>query len=410
MLTKTREKNSEKNDLETNHFFSIPENIRKDINNKWFFLYEWIWTQDVKLSIERDFLKSINTFWVPLVLLFIIPGAISYFIWWTFFLLYSFWFLWIINIVFVIFLILISINRSLILGKNAYILLTTTHISIDWKIEKLKNFNIKDNSKIKQISTLFEEELFMPSNIEKTKKWFLKQVLGQIWKWFGFILKMWKWKSREWWQLMIILLFLYIAYIISLGIIYIFWIFLIWIFWIFITIINKQILLISGHQISNINNKFRKIDYFSKVLTHEKNNLSKSLTEVINNDWKDNLLTKINSWIWEINKIANVSIDTSIELKKDIKKSKYNEMFDFSIYNSWLKKQIHDPLTEIKNLLFRNLSLLNKTKNDIILQIEKTKEVSLRNPLELSKKRIESQINVLSENIWYLNKYLQKLS
>ena len=130
MLTKTREKNSEKNDLETNHFFSIPENIRKDINNKWFFLYEWIWTQDVKLSIERDFLKSINTFWVPLVLLFIIPGAISYFIWWTFFLLYSFWFLWIINIVFVIFLILISINRSLILGKNAYILLTTTHISI----------------------------------------------------------------------------------------------------------------------------------------------------------------------------------------------------------------------------------------------------------------------------------------
>jgi hypothetical protein len=34
MLTKTKTINEEKNDLVTNHSFSIPENIKKDINEK----------------------------------------------------------------------------------------------------------------------------------------------------------------------------------------------------------------------------------------------------------------------------------------------------------------------------------------------------------------------------------------
>jgi hypothetical protein len=34
MLTKVKENNLEKNDLKTNHFFSIPENIKADINEK----------------------------------------------------------------------------------------------------------------------------------------------------------------------------------------------------------------------------------------------------------------------------------------------------------------------------------------------------------------------------------------
>jgi hypothetical protein len=34
MLTKTRKINENKNDLETNHFISIPENISKEIDNK----------------------------------------------------------------------------------------------------------------------------------------------------------------------------------------------------------------------------------------------------------------------------------------------------------------------------------------------------------------------------------------
>ena len=76
MLTKTKTIVEKWNDLETNHSFSIPENIQKDINEKWFYLYNWIWEQDVKQSIERDFLKLIEKLWTFFSLTLIIPSVI----------------------------------------------------------------------------------------------------------------------------------------------------------------------------------------------------------------------------------------------------------------------------------------------------------------------------------------------
>lgn len=61
MSTKT-ETIKQNNDLDANHYFVIPKNIQKDIQNKGFYLYEWIGEQDVKQSIERDFLKMIKKF------------------------------------------------------------------------------------------------------------------------------------------------------------------------------------------------------------------------------------------------------------------------------------------------------------------------------------------------------------
>jgi hypothetical protein len=98
----------------------------------------------------------------------------------------------------------------------------------------------------------------------------------------------------------------------------------------------------------------------------------------MNNDWKDSLLTKINSKIEKINNHASLSIDTSIELKKDIKKSKYKTMFNFSIYNSWIKKQIQTPLQQILELLNKNLSILKENKIKIEHQIKNTKTQSLQ--------------------------------
>jgi hypothetical protein len=61
-----------------------------------------------------------------------------------------------------------------------------------------------------------------------------------------------------------------------------------------------------------------------------------------------------------------------VELKQDIENSEYKEMFDFSIYNSWIKKQITIPLEQIKTLLEKNLKVLNNQKQEIqdLLKIE----------------------------------------
>jgi len=397
------------NDLETNHSFSIPKKIQEDINEKWFHLYNWIWEKDVKISIERDFLKYISKFWAFISIILILPSIILLYIKSPIFYIYFFWWVWIINFIFLTFLIILSIKRSSILRKNSNILVTDSSVSINWKIKKLKNWKIISNENLNNIWDLFEEKLFENSNIEKTKKWFLKQVTDQLTKWFWLIMKMWRWWDRDSWKAVLLLLVLYSIYAFSLWIVYFFWILFIWLFWIFLSFINKLLLLKTGHVITNINDKFEKIDYNSKNLIIEKNNLSKLLTDAINNDWKDSLLTKINKWIQEINNHASNSVDTSITLKKDIKESKYKEMFNFSIYNSWIKKQIFIPLQQITELLEKNLNILKNTKEKIERQINSTTDQSLQWPLVANKKRIEMRISDIEKHMKKIWVYMWKL-
>ncbi len=410
MLTKTKTYTEEKNDLEINHSFSVPKNIKNTVNERWFYLYEWIWANDVKASIQRDFLKYIKKFWVILAVILIIPSAILFFsgntiLFFTFFL----WFLLIINLLFILILWILAINRSSILRKNAYVLLTDSCISINWKIEKLNNYKINDDNQIQNISQLFEEELFKESNIEKTKKWFLKQVMQNIWEWYSFIFKIWKWNNKNSWQIILLLLGLYTVYALSLWIIYFVWIIFVWFFWNILTAINKKILLIKGHKITSINKHFEDIDIYSKKLVIEKDTLWAKLIEAMKNDWKDWLLTQINYWLESINKYADNSIKINLKLKKEINSSEYKEMFNFSIYNSWIKKQILTPLEQIFELLNKNLEILKQNKVNIEKQINEISEDSLKAPLIASKKRIEMKIEEIEKHKDKISIYIEKL-
>ena len=51
-----------RNNAESRNFISIPENIQTIISQRWFYLYEWIGSQDVKESIERDFLEMLTKY------------------------------------------------------------------------------------------------------------------------------------------------------------------------------------------------------------------------------------------------------------------------------------------------------------------------------------------------------------
>lgn len=410
MFTKTNTYSNEKNDLEINHFFSIPENIQNNINDRWFHLYEWIWSQDVKASIERDFLKYIKKLWVIFAVLLIIPSAILFMakdI--TLFIIFFVWFLWIINFIFILILTILAIKRSSILRKNAYVLITDTSISINWKIEKLNNYNINNDNKILKISELFEEELFKESNIEKTKKSFFKQVMDNIWEWYSFIFRIWKWNNKNSWQLVLLLLALYTVYALSLWLIYFVWIIFVWFFGNILSAINKKILLIKWHKITSINKHFEDIDTYSKSLVKEKNELTTLLNNAISNDWKDWLLTHINTWLENINQNADKSINTNIKLKEEINNSEYKEMFNFSIYNSWIKRQILTPLEQISELLSKNLNILSNRKQSIEKQILETTDPSLKWPLVASKTRVEMKIVEIQKHLEKINIYIDKL-
>ena len=409
MFTKTKKIQEKNNDLKNNHYFSIPKKIQENINEKWFALYNWIWEQDVKQSIERDFLKLLNKLWTIWAVVLILPTIIL--LWNKNPLAYPvfFWLLWIINIFFLIYLLIIAIKRSSILRKNAYILITDKAVSINWKIKYIKENKIFSNKNLQQISELFEEELFKESKIKKSKQWFRKQVIDKITSWYWKILNSVSRTSRNNWWWVILLLALYTVYVVSVWLIYFIWIFFIWIFWNLLSYINKQILITTGHEITTINDYFEKIEKNSNNLVKEKNDLTTLLNQASNNNWKDSLLIKINNWIKKINKNASNAVDSSLNLKNVINKSKYKEMFNFSIYNSWIKKQIYIPLSEILKLLEKNLNSLKLNLENIEKEILKTTDESFKWPLVVSKTRTEVQIKNLEKHILWIKHYIDKL-
>jgi len=404
MITKTK-----KNNLWTNHYFSIPKNIQEKIHERWFALYNWIWEHDVKHSIERDFLKVLNNLWfigafiliIPTVILLYMKNPLAYMFFW--------WILLAINILFFIYLSIIAIKRSSILRKNSQILITDTAVSINWNIKTIKENKIYSNQNLNQISNLFEEPLFWESNIAKSKKWFTKKVMKKLKSWYKEIFKIWSWRSKNSWQLVILLLWLYTAYVLSLWLIYFVWIIFIWIFWNILTYINKQILLSTWHEITTINNHFENIDKYSAKIIKEKEIFSNLLSKAKKNDWKDSLLLEINSWIKKINKNASLAVNNSLELKHRIQKSKYKKMFNFSIYNSWIKKQILTPLGQIKDLLNTNLIQLKETLKQTTNQIKETKDNSLSWSLTANKLRIEKKIIDIENHIKEMDIYINKL-
>jgi hypothetical protein len=72
MFTRTRDQEET-----TPEVMRIPKNISKDIEERGFHLYKWISPDEVKLSIERDFLKTLKYIGAPLGILAVVLGFFS---------------------------------------------------------------------------------------------------------------------------------------------------------------------------------------------------------------------------------------------------------------------------------------------------------------------------------------------
>lgn len=149
----------------------IPEKIREDIEEKGFHLYKWITPEEVKLSIERDFLKTLKYIGIPLGVVAIIAGlltVIGFFV--VIFLGVFLMFLY---------LLVLSLKRSFLLSKSAFVVLTDSSISLGGKIVKLSEIG-HIHEDMKDIEEKFEEKLFEESKLSHSKSSLMKEVLDQL--------------------------------------------------------------------------------------------------------------------------------------------------------------------------------------------------------------------------------------
>lgn len=373
----------------------IPDKIQEKINERWFYLYSFITPKEVKSSIERDYLKILSTIALPL-------WAVSIVLWIIMFPLFLAT-IWITFTVIILYLIIISIKRSITLNHISNVVLTDKAISIWWKIIKNEEFD-KQKHQIEKYEKEFDEKLFEESKLWNVGFSLLNEVINKVWKLFWWIIE-----HSDNAKATVFLVLLAIVYVWIISWVYFIWIFIIWIFGLFIMLINKAILKVTWHKIFYINDLFNKIDYSSNILVESKNILSLSLLNALENKWQDWLLNDINKWIKQVNYEANISIQNIFKLRKTLEKSEYKDIFNFEIYNNWIKKQIIEPLEEIKNLLKKNIEIINKTIEELKNQINNTEQVSLKTPMELQKIRLEKQKEEFLKYSDLINNYIEKL-
>lgn len=385
---KTRIKNSENQWTE---IIYIPKKIQEDINKRWFHLYKWISPDEVKLSVERDFLWVLKFSGIPLAIIATVAAFISGLNIVVFFATIFFG----VSVMF-IYLLWLSIKRSSLLSKSAFVIMTDSSISLWGKIHKLSDISgMKDD--LHTVSSTFEEDLFWESKLHTSKKWLIQDVTEQLFWGYQAIFSMAENrnfmrndKDSAWWILVIIAL--YTSYVVIMACVYFIGVLFLLILWKLITKLNTWYLLKRWASVIKINKLFWYIDVSSDEIQWKKQALKTLLIRARENDWKDGLLLDINAGIESINDSAQDAVLQVLELKNTITSSRYSDMFRFEVYNNWIKKQISTPLKEILSLLESSRDTLLLTQENIIAQIQNTKKIELQWPLKLQLTRIEMQI------------------
>lgn len=379
----------------------IPKNILEEINKKWFFLYNWIDTKEIKSSVELDFIKKMLYLWpvwlVLSILLFFIFG-----IWWT---ILTIAFL---SLLIILYIIIISISRTLKASKINYLVITNKYFSINRKIWKIENNSIILDEESIKIWDFFQEWLFLNSNLENEKNSALENITVLVKKWFDFVWEM-KSDSKDWFQLKLIITLTYLVFLFVMGILYFAWILAAIFLWIFISYLSQKYLIFKWNKVLLINKYFQELEFYWKNLNDNKNQLNILLSEAKNNNWQDWLLLKINDLIEKINENAVFAMNKNLELIKIIKNSKYSEIFDYNLYHSWLKKELWEPIKWIIFTLENNIFIIkNKIKENLRI-IEESKDENLVWHVKISINKLNLKEAELLNHIILLNENLKKL-
>ena len=263
------------------NIYKIPENIQKEINEKWFFVYNWIDEKEIKTSIQIDFLEKLYYASLPILIIF---GAIWFFVQSSskLLILTIWWLIGFLSIIMIIYLIIISIKITLKAWKISHLIITNKYFSINKKILELQDWNkIILDKETQKIWETFHEELFKNSELKEKKDLVFKSLIKKSEENFYTILKFAEDIDK---RLASLVYIIFGAFWVASFLIYIVWIFFAAILWIFINFTIRKYLIFKWNKILKINEDFKEIEKFSLNLINEKEILQKNLFEASENE------------------------------------------------------------------------------------------------------------------------------
>ena len=126
------------------------------------------------------------------------------------------------------------------------------------------------------------------------------------------------------------------------------------------SLVNKLILNARNNLLYRINDTFRMLEVSSLALQDTSEYLVLSLSDAQKNEWRDNLIGKITDGIVKVNSSAEKSVRDTLLLRRLLEQSQYREIFNFPLFEGWIRTQVITPIDEIIVLLKQNHDILER--------------------------------------------------
>ena len=387
-----------------------PENIQQTVDERGFYLYEWISSDELRMTLERDYLNIVKSASIPLAIVTAIAGFIGFSGGIIGTILAVIGVLGVFYCIIGVILAIKFLYRSYLYTRGANVVITDDHY-VSWGsiIEQTDKKMVRE--KFSQFEEIFDEPFLWESKLadkkEKAKTELfmsLKEVASGGW---SILENFGRWRDSG--GIILVILVAGFLYAAMMGIIYFIGIFFISLFGrLFSWLANRYLLMMSNteHRIQTL---FADINESSDNLRIGQQTCVSLLSEASQNEWQENLSGKLGESFQLIGRLAGDATDNTLELRKLLESSEYKDIFNFVKYGNWIKKQILEPIESILLLLAKNRDTLNKAISSLDSQITETVEVSLQKPLILQKQRLEMQIESFEKNIEMLEGYKNKL-
>jgi hypothetical protein len=392
---------------ETNN---TPEFIREQVNERGFYLYEWISSDELRMTLEKDYLNIVKWASIPLAIITAIAGFIG-FAWGPVgTILAVLLVLWVFYTIIGFILFFRFIHRSYLYTRGANVVITDNHF-VSWGniIEQWDAKSIQEN--FWRFESIFDEPFLWESKLAEKKahaKTELFDSLKEIaWGWWKILQNVWR--SRDSWGLVVAILIAGFLYASMMGLIYFIGIFFISLFGRLFSWGAHRYLMAMNNTEHKIQTLFSDISDCSDDLRSWQMRTVSLLSDAQANEWQENLSGKLRESFELIGELAGNATNKTIELRKILESSQYKDIFNFVKYGNWVKKQIIEPIESILLLLNKNSATLKKTIQSIESQISTTTDPSLQKPLILQKNRLDMQVESFQRNTDLLSSYREKL-
>lgn len=395
---------------------SIQQQIQEKVDERGFYLYNWITPDELQMSVKADYLSIVQASSIPLAVITLLFGFIglSAGMWGV--IMSVLGVLGIFYLIVGIILIIKMIKKSYLYTRSADVVITDSHIVSGGKVLDKNDFDWQ-KSAFSVMETIFREPLFEESKLSEyvaLKQRSLMDQLQIIASGGGRILENIG-NSRDSGAIALVIIVVGFLYSAMMGIVYFAGVWIVAIIAkIFSWFANKTLLAMHNKE-HTIQSLFHTIMESSIELKEKKKESVTLLTEAWRNDWVDNLSGKLHSTFEVINNSAETATESSIQLRNELENSEYKNIFNFPKYDNWIKSQILTPLEELLELVESNERTISQTLSQLD---DKTLKKSGDNywgssttpAIEAQKKRFELQLESFERIRKLLESYISKLS